>query len=209
MAKFLFAIGSLFIAVIIDNLYINLFIFFIMVFLTTIVAGIPIKSYFKLYLIPGLFLLISILTILISISDVDIFIYSIKIRHKYFGINEVSLNLVVHTIFRVLASISSTYFMALTTPINQLIIIFQRLKLPNTMVELIVLIYRFIFIFLEESKEIYTAQEMRFGYTNIKNSYRSTSMLIKCLFVRVLFRYKDMSISLDTKLYNGEFKIGG
>ena len=49
---------------------------------------------------------------------------------------------------------------------------------------------------------------MKFGYNNMKNSYRSIALLIKSLFIRVLLRYEDMIISLDSKLYNGEFKIG-
>ena len=52
------------------------------------------------------------------------------------------------------------------------------------------------------------AQELRFGYSNFRNSLRSTSLLIKALFVRVLLKYEDMVIGLDCKLYDGEFKIG-
>ena len=59
MAKFLFAIGCLFTAVGFNNLYVNVVIFAIMFFLTTVVARIPIGNYLKLYLAPGIFLLIS------------------------------------------------------------------------------------------------------------------------------------------------------
>jgi len=52
------------------------------------------------------------------------------------------------------------------------------------------------------------AQEIRFGYSNFKNSFRSTTLLMKSLFIRVLLRYEDMVVSLDCKLYDGEFKIG-
>jgi len=208
MAKFIFAIGALFVAVGFNNLYINFVIFLMMVFLTTIVAGIPSKNYFKIYLVPFLFLFISILTIIISRANEDIFLWSFKIGKSYFGIKEESLTSSIVLIFRVLACLSSTFFIALTTPINHLIKIFKKLKLPPTIIELIILIYRFIFVFLEESKEISFAQEMRFGYIGIKNTYRSIGLLMKCLFIRVLLKYEDMINSLDAKLYNGDFKIG-
>lgn len=208
MAKFLFAIGVLILAVGLNNFYFNIIIFSIMFLLTTVVAKIPIKNYLKLYLIPSVFLLISILTILISKSSSDVFIWSIKIGKSFIGIKSESLNEVMIIIVRVFASISSTFFIALTIPINQLIVVFKKLRVPETVVELIILIYRSIFIFLEEMMEIYNIEDMKFGYCGMKNSYRSLGLLIKCLFIRVLQKYEDMVISLETKLYDGEFKIG-
>ena len=208
MAKFLFAIGCLFTAVGFNNLYVNVVIFAIMFFLTTVVARIPIGNYLKLYLAPGIFLLISILTILISKSSLDVFLWSVKIGKSYVGIKQEALMETSLIVLRVLASISSTFFIALTIPINQLIVVFKGLKVPATIVELIILIYRSIFIFLEEMMEIYNIQEMKFGYYGMRNSYRSLGLLIKHLFVRILKRYEDMVIALETKLYDGEFKIG-
>lgn len=208
MAKFLFAIGCLFTAVGFNNLYVNVVIFAIMFFLTTVVARIPIGNYLKLYLAPGIFLLISILTILISKSSLDVFLWSAKIGRSYVGIKQEALMETSLIVLRVLASISSTFFIALTIPINQLIVVFKGLKVPATIVELIILIYRSIFIFLEEMMEIYNIQEMKFGYYGMRNSYRSLGLLIKHLFVRILKRYEDMVIALETKLYDGEFKIG-
>ncbi|WP_200804889.1 cobalt ECF transporter T component CbiQ [Anaerosalibacter sp. Marseille-P3206] len=208
MAKFIFAIGALILAVGLNNFYLNIIIFLIMFLSTTVVAKIPIKNYLKLYLIPSVFLIISILTILISKSSLDVFIWSIRIGKSFIGIKSESLNEVIIIIARVFASISSTFFIALTIPINQLIVVFKKLRVPGNVVELIILIYRSIFIFLEEMMEIYNIQEMKFGYCGMKNSYRSLGLLIKCLFVRVLQKYEDMVISLETKLYDGEFKIG-
>lgn len=208
MAKFLFAIGCLFFAVGFNNLYANVVIFLAMFILTIFVAKIPIRNYLKLYIAPSIFLLISILTILISKSNSDIFLWTIKIGRSYIGIKEESLFESSLIVIRVLASISSTFFIALTIPINQLIVVFKGLKVPTTIIELIILIYRSIFIFLEEMMEIYNIEEMKFGYYGMKNSYRSLGLLIKHLFVRVLKRYEDMVIALETKLYDGEFKIG-
>ncbi|WP_330675689.1 CbiQ family ECF transporter T component, partial [Paraclostridium sordellii] len=69
------------------------------------------------------------------------------------------------------------------------------------------LTYRFIFIFLEEVKDIYKSQQLKFGYINLNNSYNSTALLIKVLFFRMMKKYEDMSITLDIKLYNGKFHI--
>ncbi|NMA87215.1 MAG: cobalt ECF transporter T component CbiQ [Tissierellia bacterium] len=208
MAKFIFAIVSLLIGTIIDNPYINLSIFIIMFILIVFVARIPLNKYIRIISIPIIFLLLSIIPILLSISNANIFIWSVKISNKYMGFTTQGLKESIKIILRVLASINSTFFLALTTPLNNLIKVFKKLKFPDVLIELLVLVYRFIFIFLEEAQEIIMAQEMKFGYINAKNTYKSMALLIKSLFIRVIVRYEDMVIALDTKLYMGEFKTG-
>ena len=95
----------------------------------------------------------------------------------------------------------------LTTPFNQLIFIFKKLQLPDVVLEISMLMYRFIFIFMEEVADIRTSQELRFGYINLKNGYRSFGLLVNMLFKRMMIRYDEMSIALDMKLYDGTFYI--
>lgn len=206
--KFVIVVISLGITTITKNNYVNVAIFFLMGFLITIVAGIPLQKYLKILFLPMSFLLISIVTILISFSTADIYIWSIKLFNTYVGISEVSLNDSILLTTRVLGSISATFFLGLTTPLNKIILVFKKMHLSKTIIELIVLIYRSIFIFLEEVGEIYMGQEIRFGYSSLKKGLKSTSLLLRSLFVKVMLRYKDMVISLECKLYDGEFKIG-
>ena len=204
--KFAIVVISLGLTTIANNNYINLTIFFLMSILTILVAGIPLRKYMKILMIPMSFLLISILAILISFSTMDIYIWSIKLFNTYIGILQSSLDESLLLATRVLGSISATFFLGLTTPLNNLVKVLKKIRLPEVMVELIVLIYRSIFIFLEELVEIRDGQELKFGYLNFKNSLKSTSLLLRTLFLRVILRYKVMVIPLECKLYNGEFK---
>lgn len=208
MAKFYFAMGFLGIALINKNTYIFLFIIALMSLVTTYFAKINIKYYINMLLMPISFLTLSIIAVLFSISSDNLhFIYYLKVFNYYIGITEFSLQNSILLFLRAISSLTCAYFIALTIPINQLILVFKNIKLPKVFIEMVVLVYRFIFIFLEEAREIYVAQDMRFGYINIKNSYKSLSVLISILFIRVMSRYKDMTISLESKLYNGEFYI--
>ena len=206
--KFVIVVIALAIATITKSNYINLLILAIMICLTTIVAQIPMDKYFRMLLIPSTFLLLSIVTILFSISKVDIYVWSISMFDNYIGIASGSIEQATLLTTRVFAAISSTFFLGLTTPLNKLISVFKRLHIPSTMIELIVLIYRFIFILLEEASEIHNGQELKFGYTNFRNSLNSLGLLVRSLFVRVLLSYKDMVVVLECKLYDGEFKTG-
>lgn len=206
--KFVIVAVALSITTITKNNFVNLFIFIIMVFLTTAVAKIPVDRYLKMLLIPISFLLLSIISILISISTVDVYLWSLVVNGYYIGIAESSLNDSILLTTRVFASISATFFLGLTTPLNNLMKIFRKLHFPSVLIELIVLIYRSIFIFLEAAKDIYDIQEMKFGYNNFKNSMHSSGLLIRSLFTRILLTYEEMIVTLECKLYDGEFRTG-
>lgn len=206
--KFAIVAIALFITTITKNNFVNLIIFASMVFSTTILAGIPLIKYCKILFIPFTFLLLSVISILISISSVDVFLVSIPVKTYYIGIAETSISTSILLTTRVFASISATFFLGLTTPLNNLIKVFRKLHFPKLLIELIVLIYRSIFIFLQAAKDIYDIQEMKFGYNNFKNSLNSSGLLIRTLFTRILLTYEEMIITLECKLYDGDFRTG-
>ena len=190
--------------------YISLLIILTMSFIIVGVAKIELKDYIHFIKIPITFLIISIIMILINFSnDKDILLYSIEIGSLYVGVSVESINSATHLFFRALSCLTCIYFIMLTTPFNQLIFVFKKLHLPDIVLEIAMLMYRFIFIFMEEVADIRKSQELRFGYINLKNGYNSFGLLVSMLFKRMMIRYDEMSIALDMKLYDGTFHIVG
>ena len=190
--------------------YISLLIILTMSFIIVGVAKIELKDYIHFIKTPITFLIISIIMILINFSnDKDILLYSIEIGSLYVGVSVESINSATHLFFRALSCLTCIYFIMLTTPFNQLIFVFKKLHLPDIVLEIAMLMYRFIFIFMEEVADIRKSQELRFGYINLKNGYNSFGLLVSMLFKRMMIRYDEMSIALDMKLYDGTFHIVG
>ena len=188
--------------------YISLLIILTMSFIIVGVAKIELKDYIHFIKIPITFLIISIIMILINFSnDKDILLYSIEIGSLYVGVSVESINSATHLFFRALSCLTCIYFIMLTTPFNQLIFVFKKLHLPDIVLEIAMLMYRF--IFMEEVADIRKSQELRFGYINLKNGYNSFGLLVSMLFKRMMIRYDEMSIALDMKLYDGTFYIVG
>jgi len=193
--------------VLFSNSYIvHISIFIIMSIILVGIAQIPIKSYFKMYLLPMSFIILSLIALVFSIShsNVDTF-YSIKLSRFYLVIRDDSLLKAITLTTRAISAISCSYFLILTTPFNNLIKLLLKYKIPVLLIELIMLTYRFIFILLEEIGKIYKAQDLRFGYINMKNSFNSLGLLLRTLIVRIIKRYKDMIISLESKNYDNRF----
>ena len=190
--------------------YISLLIIALMSFVIVVIAKIELKDYLHFIKIPLTFLIISIIMILLNFShNKEIFLYSIKIGNLYVGVTNESLKSAMHLFFRALSCLTCIYFIMLTTPFYQLIFVFKKLHLPDVVLEISMLMYRFIFIFMEEVSDIRKSQELRFGYINLKNGYNSFGLLVSMLFKRMMIRYDEMSIALDMNLYDGTFHIVG
>lgn len=178
--------------------------------LIVFLAKIDLKSYLKLVKIPMYFLIMGVLINLINISfDSKGLIYSLNIMSLNIGISNKSIITSVHILFRAIACLTCIYFFILTTPFNQIIFLLKKLHISDTVIELSMLVYRFIFIFLEEVSDIRKSQQLRFGYINLKTSYNSIGILGNMLFKRMMKRYDEMCISLDIKLYDSKFHIVG
>lgn len=208
IGKFLLSMAMLFTSIILENTIFNIAISIFFFLIIVGVGKISFKYYLKLLSIPFVFILLSVVAILLTevsktfSSDI---IVSFDIFKFQIGITSHTYELAKSVIFRSLGSISCVYFLVLSTPSNQMITVFKKLRLPIEFIELYMLCYRFIFLLLDEIRIITTAQELRFGYSTIRIAYRSFSTLVGIVFIRTYDRYLSMQVSLDLKLYDGDF----
>lgn len=206
--KAIFSILFLILSLTIENRIFQISIITIMSITIISTSKMGISEYLKLLSIPLIFMIMSILAIIISISTEksDMLTY-FTVGSTYIGLSKFGLINALKIMSRSIACLTCVYFLMLTTPFNQLIKVFKKMHIPDNVIEIAMLIYRFIFIFLEEVQEIYKSQEMKLGYMGMRNSYNSLGLLLNMLYKRMMKRYEDMSIALDMKLFDGKFHI--
>lgn len=206
--KAIFSILFLILSLTIENRIFQISIITIMSITIISTSKMGISEYLKLLSIPLIFMIMSILAIIISISTEKTYMLTyFTVGSTYIGISKFGLMNALRILSRSIACLTCVYFLMLTTPFNQLIKVFKKLYIPDNVIEIAMLIYRFIFIFLEEVQEIYKSQEMKLGYMGMRNSYNSLGLLLNMLYKRMMKRYEDMSIALDMKLFDGKFHI--
>jgi cobalt/nickel transport system permease protein len=158
--------------------------------------------------IPIGFLLVGVLTILFSVTrEPAHLIVGIPLGTYWLGVMPEGMSMANTTFWRSLAALAATFWLVLNLPFPQLIVLLRKGRVPRLLTEQILLTWRFIFILLEEAMAIHRAQTLRFGYRTLPQGYRSLAMLVGLLFTRVLLRYKELAITLDVKLYQGDFHL--
>lgn len=168
----------------------------------------PFRTFIKLMLIPISFLVIGVLPIGINISgDKSAFLFSMHSFGLYIGVSQSSIQNVVNLFFKTLGAVSCLYYLSLSTPIVDLLAVLRRLKFPKLMIELMGLIYRFIFVLIETADTMFMAQNSRLGYSSLSTAYRSMASLILSLFIRAYKRSEDIYTALEARGYDGELNV--
>ncbi|MEL1136680.1 cobalt ECF transporter T component CbiQ [Desulfitobacterium sp. THU1] len=208
MQKFIIAILTMGVSLWADNRLISITIIMIMSGITIIRGGTPLTFFLKLMSIPMVFLIIGALTIAIGFSaKQQSFIIAIPLADFWLGITQTGLQQSIDLFLRALGSVSCLYFLALSTPMVDLFSVLRKLRLPKLMIEMMGLIYRFIFVLLETAGTIFTAQSSRLGYVNLVSGYRSMGSLVSTLFIRAYKRSNELYTSLEARGYDGEIRV--
>jgi len=206
MLKVLFALSMLLITLFSKSIVVPLIVASIMITLTVFVAKVPVRIYIPLIVAPLGF---GVLTVILmgfiysggeKLLTVDIFNFNISIYS--YGVN---LGLLVFS--RMLGGVTSTLFLALTTPMTELFYILRELGIPSTFLDIAMMMYRYIFLLLEEMVRIVNAQNTRLGYKDLKTTYKSLGTLAAVLFIRAWERGERAYITMICRGYNGDLKL--
>lgn len=211
--QLLFALGVLSIALI-SHVPTQLLIVLWMGVWTIVYARIPARVYLRLIALASLFLLMSLPALLInsvSTSQIDIVNADqwggMNLGAWYFYISRRGSTQALEVFCRSLACVSSLFFLLCTVPFTKLLQTLRQIGIPVILTELLLLMYRFVFILLQTAGELKLAQQARGGYRSWGVAMRSSSLLVGQLFKRTLQRYHQFSLSVATRGFTGEFQV--
>lgn len=108
---------------------------------------------------------------------------------------------------RVLAGLAVMVFLSGTTTIGKLIFAAHWFRVPKTLLEMITIAYRYVFVLLEEMQQVYCAQRMRMGYQGWHKSMRSAGALGGIVILRAFDRAERLYRSMCCRGYSGELQV--
>lgn len=201
--KVLFAISTMLVSLISTSPVVPLTITLVMSFLIIFQAKIPWKFYLKFLFIPFVFAFITFIFMAIFFGVgahvLELGIFNLAVTAD--GFNRGFL-----VFARIMGGFTCLAFLALTIPMTELFSELERLKIPQIVLEIAMLMYRYIFVFLDEAMNMYHAQETRMGYISIKKSFKSMGMLGSNLFIRTWFKGEKSYLAMQSRCYDGSIK---
>lgn len=161
-------------------------------------AGVPLRALLGVLAAPAAFLLVGVPFLALSVS----FTGGFSLHFSAEGVR-----LALSATVRALAAVSCLAFLTLTTPLTDLIPPLRRVGVPAGVIELILLVYRLIFVFAERALTGQRAQTARLGYSRLDRGVRSLGLLAGNLFQRALAQARRLEIGLAARGYEGELRV--
>ena len=182
-----------------------------MVGLAVFMAGLPLKVFGRVLLAEFSFFVLATAGVAVSVSltsPLSINPWAVQAGPFWLSTSREALDQALLILTRVMGCVAAMNFLALTTPMVDLIALFSRLRIPNILIDITTLMYRFIFALLESLHTMWIAQESRLGYSSgFWRSIVSAGHLGSRLFIDAFQRSKRLQTALDSRAYQGELRV--
>lgn len=203
--KVIFSMICLLLCLIFNNIYVSLAVILIMGYMAVVIGGLEFDHYISMMMIPIVFLLFGSVAIAVGFSWDPIGEYNLSVFGLfYIYCSKASLWKAAGLIFKALGAVSALYMMTLTTPLSELIVVLRKAHLPKVIIELMNMIYRYIFIMLDTHSRMKNSAESRLGYVDFRTSCYSFGQVASNLLIVSLKRGTDYYNALESRCYNGD-----
>jgi cobalt/nickel transport system permease protein len=177
--------------------------------LAVVWAGIPWHIIGRLLLAEGLFLVLAVVGVALSFSTAPLppAFQDMQVGPLWVGTSAGSMTLAALLVSRALGCAAAMNFLALTTPLVDLVGLLRRLRVPVVLIDLASVMYRFVFVLLESMQRMHTAQQSRLGYATRRAAMRSSGLLASRLVVDAYQRSTRMQTALESRGYTGDLRV--
>jgi cobalt/nickel transport system permease protein len=211
--KLLFALASLLLALV-SHPFVQLSIGVWLSIWMIIYARIPVRVYWQMMVAISTFLLMSLPTLIINIIPINQhnllnsdLLAGVNFAQWYIYVSRSGLIQAEAIFIRAIACSSCLFFILLTIPFVEILTVFRKIGCPVILTELLLLMYRFIFLLIEIAQQMSIAQQVRGGYQNRTRAMYSLSLLIRQLFQKTLERYHQLSLGINARGFQGKFQF--
>jgi cobalt/nickel transport system permease protein len=202
--KVSFSVIILILCILLDTPYVSFVVIITMAYITIVEGGLPPREYLSILMLPVAFILISIFTITIDFSREAIGQYNFYLSFCYLFTSDEMIKKGVFLLLKVFAAISSLQMMALSTPSTEIIYVLKKAHMPKLIIELMNIIYRYIFILIDVSIKMSNSAKSRHGYCDFKTSLHTFGRIASNMLIISLKKANAYFDAMEARCYDGE-----
>ncbi|MEG0853887.1 MAG: cobalt ECF transporter T component CbiQ [Angelakisella sp.] len=176
---------------------------------TVFLGKTSLKLYLRLMLIPLTFVLISGLALLLDYSPTVLGLLNLPFFNGYLCVTADSLFSTAHVTVNAVAAVSCLYTLSLSTPMGDIISVLRKGLVPEIFIELMYLIYRYIFVLSHTLAQLKIATASRLGFCDYKNSFRTIGKIMTRLLLRSFQKASASFDAMESRCYTGTLRFMG
>lgn len=203
-----FAVISLLITAGFQNIFLGAFLFTAMGLITVLLGKVPPARYLRMFRAPLLFLILGVGAVFIQYSGEPMSFYAVSFGKGYLTCSRERFQMGIRLFVNAMAAVSCLYFLALSTPMPDLIYVMKKIHIPGLLIELMVLIYRFLFVLWETAEALFTSSQSRLGGRGgLKMRIQVSGQIFAAVFIQAMKRSSYLYDAMESRCYDGEFHI--
>lgn len=178
------------------------------IMLTLSIAWARLPAPFVLRLVAGeaSFLLITAAGVALSISAAPL-PGGLNVGPLWFGTCDASLMVAAGLLARALACAVAMNFLALTTPMTAIVDLLRSLRVSDVLIDVMTLVYRFVFVLLDTLDRMLLAHEARLGFVDWRSTLESSGRIGASLFVESYRRSRNLEAALSARAWGGTLRV--
>lgn len=161
------------------------------------------SSFLRVFALPLSFLLLGSFALLLQVSSHPQGLFDLPFLGRWLSVTPQSQLQTVLVLAKSLGAASCTYALALTTPMAELLEAMRELHVPSLLIELMFLLYRYIFLLFSMLVNLTHAAKSRLGYHSLRAGLRSAGGLAANLLVLSLRRASASYDAMQARCYQG------
>jgi cobalt/nickel transport system permease protein len=174
--------------------------------LTVGAARIPPGLYLRVLAVPTGFLVVSSV-LLVLLTEGGPVLAAVDLGAVDLAVTRDGLALGLTQALRGIAGMAALLFVAMTTPMVSLFATAARVGVPTVVVDLAMLIYRFVFVLLDAAATVLDAQTSRLAYGRPRGAVGAFSMLAGSVFLRAWQSADELVVAMDARCYDGRLEL--
>lgn len=202
--KVYLSIITLILCIALNNPYVSVTVLIAMTYVTVVKGQLPIHEYLPILLIQIGFILLGTITIAVDFSRQPMGQYHLYLGICYVFTSLAKLREAVFLILKVFAALSALQMMALSTPSTEIISVLRKAHVPKIIIELMNMIYRYIFILMDVHTKMKNSAESREGFCDIKTSYFTFGSIASNMLVISLKKANAYYDAMEARCFDGE-----
>lgn len=195
---------TLILCIALDNPYVSAVVIIAMAYLTIVKGGLPIREYLPILAVQIGFILIATFTIAIDFSKHPMGQYNLYLGFCYVFTSQENLKKMIFLILKIFAAISTLQMMILSTPSSEIIYVLRKAHVPKLIIELMNMIYRYIFILMDVHTKMKNSAQSRQGYCDLKTSYYTFGSIASNMLVVSLKKANAYYDAMEARCYDGD-----
>ena len=205
--KLICALITLILTIIFNDPYVSAYVLLTMFFISVQLGKMDFKEYLSILLGPLSFIIVASIGIALGFSFEALGDYHIKIGNLYMYTSKEQLSETAKLIIKVLACVSVMQSLILSTMPYEIINALRNMHVPKLIIELMNLIYRFIFILIESYMNMQNSATSRLGYRNFKTSMTSFGNIASNILIVSLKKANAYYTAMEARCFDGDLNF--